>query len=499
MKKMCLIFLAAAAASIYLLPAHTAARSDKFKRSSRPVAGSYIVVLNEDSPELKSDVPSAVGQLNREFPGNVRHTYDAALRGYSVEMTEQQAIALSDDRRVKYVEEDGAVDVQSTQSNATWGISRIDQRTRSAPQDTNYNYNTTGAGVSVYVIDTGVLISHPDFGGRAVDAFDVYRDGGDMTRCNGHGTHVAGTIGSNTYGVAKSVMIYSVKVYPCDTSRTGSMSDILSGIDWVTRNAAHPAVANMSMAGAVSQTLDDAVRSSSATGITYVVSAGNYNDDACRYSPARTPEAITVASTDERDYRSSISNYGACVDIFAPGEFITSLSNHLDSPTFIMSGTSTSSPHIAGVAALFLESNPAATPQQVSDAIVSNGSHDSIVDVGNRSPTLFVYSLFMSGGETPPCAGTSYSGVLSTPGSMSYQSSSAGFDGNNGRYTAIVSAPLGAVFSLALQKKSKRSWTTVTTSDTGQPINYQGRKGVYRWRIADVAGSGSYSLCAITP
>jgi subtilisin family serine protease len=412
-------------------------------------------------------------------------------------MSEEDALRLSEDTDVKYVEEDSIMEIQTTQLGATWGISRIDQRAFIAPQDSNYNYNATGAGVNVYVLDTGVLTTHPDFGGRAVDAFDVYRDGGDMTRCNGHGTHVAGTIGSNTYGVAKDVTIYSVKVYPCDTSRTGTMSDILSGINWVTRNAIRPAVANMSMSGAASQALDDAVSSSSAAGIIYVVSAGNFNDNACNHSPGRTPEAITVASTDERDYRSSISSFGRCVDLFAPGEFITSLSNHPDSPIFIMSGTSTSSPHVAGIAALYLERHPTATPADVQSAIVNGATPGAVTDPGSNTPNLFAYSVLDP--ETPSCAGTTFSGYISRAGASSYQSSQSGFAGLIGLYSGNVQSGGAGVFSLSLEVKQKNRWVPVATSDGGSTLMYDGRRGTYRWRISSVSGKGSYTLCASVP
>ena len=498
MKKLCVLFAAVlfAAAAFHEAPTHVSAKSDKFHRSSRPIPNRYIVVLDPNQ-DFRSDPDGTIADLNKNYPGEIDHVFSSALNGYSVQMPPGLAMQLSADPRVKYVEEDSLVDLQSTETGATWGISRIDQRSFIAPLDTNYYYNASGAGVSVYVIDTGVLTTHPDFGGRAVDAFDAYHDGGDMTVCNGHGTHVAGTIGSNTYGVAKSAMIYSVKVYPCDTAITGSMSAILSGIDWVNRHAVHPAVANMSMSGAASQTLDDAVRSSIATGITYVVSAGNNNDNACNYSPARTAEAITVGATDERDYRSSISNYGRCVDIFAPGEYITSLSNKPDSPTFIMSGTSTSSPHIAGIAALYLEQHPTAAPTEVQSTIVGNATPGVVTDVGTNSPNLFAYSLFPA--STTGCGGTDYNGSLSSSGAADYQSSSNGFNGGSGRYQANLSIPAGSSFSLSLEKKGGGNrWSAVASSTTGS-ILYKGKSGTYRWKVMDVAGSGTYSLCAMTP
>jgi len=497
MKRSCVLLAALFAISSFIAHAPTAAaaRSDKFRRSERPVKGQYIVVLNDS---IKSDAVREVSvALGNQYGGNTLGTFDTALHGFVMQMSEEDALRLSDDSNIKYVEEDGEIEIQTTQTGATWGISRIDQRSFIAPQDSNYNYNATGSGVSVYVLDTGVLTSHPDFGGRAIDAFDVYNDGRDMTRCNGHGTHVAGTIGSNTYGVAKNVTIYSVKVYPCDTSRTGTMSDILSGIDWVTRNAVRPAVANMSMAGAASQALDDAVTASSATGITYVVSAGNFNDNACNHSPARTAAAITVGSTDERDYRSSISSYGPCLDVFAPGEFITSLSNHLDTPTFIMSGTSTSSPHVAGIAALYLEQHPAAAPAEVQGAIVNGSTPAVVTDVGPNSPNLFAYSIFDY--EAPICRGTTFNGSIRQISGVDYQSSRSGFAGLIGVYSGTVQSSGMGTFSLALELKQKNRWIQLASAGEGQSLLYEGRRGTYRWRISSVSRTGNYSLCASVP
>src|SRR5437773_1480594 len=317
MKKLCMLCVALLAAAVFFhsAPTQSSAKTEKFLRSSQPVPDRYIVVLNKDASESGTDKGDTIAALNREFPGSVKNIYSSAISGYSVEMTEDQAKLLSEDPRVKYVEEDGVVLVQATQASATWGISRIDQRDWVYPLDTNYDYNATGAGVSVYVIDTGILTTHPDFGGRAVNAFDAYHDGTLFSDCNGHGTHVAGTIGSATYGVAKNVTLYSVKVFPCWGS--GTMSDVIAGVDWVTRHANHPSVANMSLAGPYSSALEDAVQKSIDSGITYVVAAGNYGSDACNYSPAHLGSAITVGSTDQRDYRDSISDYGPCVDIFA--------------------------------------------------------------------------------------------------------------------------------------------------------------------------------------
>lgn len=507
MKKLCVVFAAVlfATAAFHNAPTHVSAKGEKYRTSARPVPNSYIVVL-DNSLDFQYDPDGTIDGLNKQFPGSIKQIYKDALSGYSVTMPPGLARQLSDDPRVKYVEEDSEVEMQGTESNATWGLGRIDQRNFLYPLDTDYNYTATGAGVNVYVIDTGVTTTHPDFNGRVVNAFDVYHDAGDMTQCNGHGTHVAGTIGSTTYGVAKSTMIYSVKVYPCDMSRIGSMSDILSGVDWVTRHAVHPAVANMSLGGSSSQTLDDAVQSSIATGITYVLAAGNYSDDACKYSPADVANAITVGSTDQRDYRDSISNFGSCVDVFAPGVQITSTWNQTDTTTFVMSGTSTAAPHVAGIAALYLEQHPAASPAEVQSAVVANATTGIVGNAGSRSPNLLSYSLFGAMPPPPPpppppttgCDGSLYNGSLTGAGAADYLSSSNGFVGNGGRYKGDVTIPAGASFMLTLEKKGGNKWSAVASSATGS-ILYKGKSGTYRWKVADVSGSGAYSLCTWTP
>src|SRR5436190_6014379 len=234
------------------------AKSDKFKKSHNPVPNQYIVVL-EDSFEEPKVIETAAADLSDQHRGKLGHVYTNAVKGYSVEMTETEAIALSDDPRVKYVEEDSFVEPQATQTNATWGISRIDHRTWQYPLSTEYHYNATGSGVNVYIIDSGILASHPDFGGRVVDAFDAFNDPTPISECSGHGTHIAGTVGSNTFGVAKNVTLYSVRVQPC--SGYATTSTIIAGIDWINRNVRFPAVANMSLASTYSPSFESAVKS----------------------------------------------------------------------------------------------------------------------------------------------------------------------------------------------------------------------------------------------
>jgi len=496
------IALSAAIVFFHLAPSSSAHKPDKLRHSQRAIQNHYIVVLDDETQDLSgNDASNAVNELNGEYPGNVDKVYSSAVKGYSVEMSPEAAEVLSQDPRVKYVEEDAEIDPQTTQSGATWGLGRIDDRNYAYPLDQNYNFTATGTGVSVYVIDTGVLTTHPDFGGRASEVFDAYRENTPMTDCNGHGTHVAGTIGSSTYGVAKKVMLYSVKVFPC--SGSGSTSDVIAGVDWVTRRAAKPAVVNMSLTGSYSSSLDDAVLSSVASGVTYVVSAGNYGADACSYSPAHLPEVITVGSTDQRDYRDGISNYGSCVDLFAPGVLITSTWNQTGLPYTAISGTSTASPHVAGVAALYLEANPTAKPSEVQAAITANATPGVVYKEGLASPNLFLYSD-VSGwsGVGGACTGTSFGGVLAGTGNVDYESSSLGFSGATGQYSGNLQMPDGTLFTLTLEKKAKARWSAVavsTVSTSGQSVIYNGKSGTYRWTIRSISGSGSYSLCALNP
>ena len=261
--------------------------------------------------------------------------------------------------------------LSTTQTNATWGLDRIDQRSR--PLSTTYTYFNTGAGVRAYIIDTGIRFSHSQFGGRASSGFDAV-DGGSADDCHGHGTHVAGTVGGSTYGVAKGVSLIGVRVLNC--SGSGTNSGVIAGVNWVTGNhqAGQPAVANMSLGGGASSALDTAVRNSIADGVSYAVAAGNGNalgiaQNACNSSPARVAEAMTISATDSSDRKASWANYGNCVDWFAPGVSITSAWYNSNTATRTISGTSMATPHTAGVAALYLQSNPSATASSVRTAL----------------------------------------------------------------------------------------------------------------------------------
>lgn len=327
----------------------------------------YIVVLNDSVAQ-----PGTVAEeQGRRVGAPVERVYRHAIKGYVASLTTLQAAALQADARVAYVEPDATIQADTTQTGATWGLDRIDQRNR--PLSGTYSYTSTGAGVTAYIVDTGIRFSHAEFGGRATSGFDAV-DGGSADDCNGHGTHVAGTVGGATYGVAKGVSLVAVRVLNC--SGSGTTSGVIAGIDWVTGNHAsgQPAVANMSLGGAASTALDNAVRNSIADGVSYAVAAGNGNivgkaQDACKTSPARVAEAMTISAADSSDRKASWANYGSCVDWFAPGVSITSAWSTSDTATNTISGTSMATPHTAGVAALYLEGNPGATPASVRNTL----------------------------------------------------------------------------------------------------------------------------------
>jgi len=507
------MLLGVIAASFVSPATRISANNDKFRRSERPIPNRYIVVLNdtdENGKEAKASDQAA--EHARGFSMRLEKVYESSIKGYSAEMSEAEALRLSDNPRIKFVEEDSEVDPQSSQSNATWGISRIDQRAGTLPSDTTYDYSATGLGVTAFVIDTGVWTENPDFNGRAETGFEALRDSQPITECNGHGTHVAGIVGSSTYGIAKNVRIVSVKVFPCWGA--ASVSDVISGIDWVSRNLSGPSVANMSFSGTRSTALEDSVRSLIGRGVTVTVAAGNNGDDACSYSPSHLAEAITVGSTYYTDERPSSTNYGSCLDVFAPGVAITSTWNQPSMPVNTISGTSMASPHVAGVAALFLERNPSASPLEVANAITQNATVDSVFNAGTGSPNRFLYSGFLLGGDPPPtqepkptpdpdaCTGTQFGGTLVAGGSTNYQSSMNGFSGGSGSYSGRLTLPSGNTFVLSLEQKKGRSWTVVAsspgTSET-ELISFKGKSGTYRWRVRSVYGVGDYQLCSVTP
>ncbi len=301
-----------------------------------------------------------------------RYVYSHALNGFAGSMSDAARDGLLRDARVSRVEPDGIAYASTTQSGATWGLDRSDQR--ALPLSTTYSYTNTGSGVNAYIIDTGIRLTHSEFGGRAVSGYDAV-DGGSADDCNGHGTHVAGTVGGAAYGIAKGVKLVAVRVLDCGGS--GTWSGVIAGMDWVTANHVKPATANMSLGGGANTSVDDAARRMIAAGVATGIAAGNGNQggrqqDACNSSPARVAEAMTIGATGKTDAKTSWSNYGNCVDWFAPGSGITSAWYTSDVATNTISGTSMATPHVVGVAALYLQSNPGASAQTVRDALYAN-------------------------------------------------------------------------------------------------------------------------------
>ncbi|GAA2676164.1 S8 family peptidase [Actinoplanes palleronii] len=350
--------------------------------SSTAIAGSYLVVLKDGGVAT-----TQAGALTRKYTGTVREVYASALQGFAASMSASAARRLAADPAVAYVEQNQVVTVADTQTGATWGLDRIDQV--SLPLSTTYTYPNTASSVHAYIIDTGILTTHTQFGGRAVSGYDFVDNDSNATDCNGHGTHVAGTVGGSTYGVAKAVQLVGVRVLNC--SGSGTTAGVVSGINWVTSNAIKPAVANMSLGGGASSTLDTAVRNSIAAGITYGVAGGNNNRSACNYSPARVPTAITVGATTSTDARASYSNYGTCLDLFAPGSSITSAWYSSTTATNTISGTSMATPHVVGAAALALQANPSYTPAQVSAYLTGKATSGKVTNPGTGSPNLLLF------------------------------------------------------------------------------------------------------------
>jgi subtilisin family serine protease len=382
--------------------ASAAERGGTIRSVGKAVPGSYIVVLR---PGV-TDVAGVATRLARVHDGDLGYVYSHALDGFSIDVDRPGALAIAADPRVALVEQNARVSAIATQANPPYGLDRTDQR--NLPLSNSYVYNATGAGVTAYIIDSGIRVTHSDFAGRASHGYDFVDGDADASDCNGHGTHVAGTVGGNTYGIAKSVSLVAVRVLDCNGD--GVAADIIAGLDWVTAQhvPGDKDVANMSLGTQIgtSATIDAAVRSSIADGTTYAIAAGNGGplgiaDDACAYSPSRVTEAIVVSATDSADRKASFANYGTCVDIFAPGVNVLSSWMTGDTATNTISGTSMASPHVAGVAAQYLEANGATSPPAVATALTSNATTGKVTSPGSGSPNRLLYNGFITAGTTP--------------------------------------------------------------------------------------------------
>ncbi|MFJ6726684.1 S8 family peptidase [Streptomyces sp. NPDC091281] len=376
---------AALTGGLTALPAHAAPAPAEGRvlaaGSPTAVKDSYLVTLSRDAGFAAS---SAAGKgLIKEYGGKVDKTFGAALNGYTATLSAAEARRLAADPSVAAVEQNQTVRADATQTNAPWGLDRIDQT--SLPLNGTYTYpDSAGGGVTAYVIDTGVRITHSQISGRASYGYDAVDGDTVAADGNGHGTHVATTIAGSTYGVAKKAKIVAVRVL--DNNGSGTTAGVIAGIDWVTAHHAGPSVANLSLGGGASATLDAAVRRSISSGVTYAVAAGNSGANASSYSPARVTEALTVGATTSTDARASYSNYGSVLDLFAPGSAITAGWHTSDTATNTISGTSMATPHVAGAAAVYLANHTSATPAQVATALVNGATTGKVTGPGTGSP-----------------------------------------------------------------------------------------------------------------
>jgi aqualysin 1 len=491
-----------------------------------PIPGQYIVTMADSGVGRLSDaaLDTAVARLSADF-GFTRGMQLRVINAFVASgLDDADVAALRADPRVAHVEQDRLLQVDATtQSNPVWGLDRIDQRP--LPLDKGFTYVGTGAGVTVYVVDTGIRSTHQEFEGRVLPGFTAINDGEGTEDCHSHGTHVAGTIGGRTYGVAKSVQLVPVRVMNC--SGSGSISGVVAGLDWIAQHRRGPAVANLSIGGSTSTSLDNAVGKLVASGVTVVVSAGNSGDDACLQSPARVREAITVGATTSSDSRASYSNFGPCVDVFAPGSSIVSASHGSDTATSTKSGTSMAAPHTAGAAALVLGNVPSADPATVMRTLVDDATTGVLKSIGTGSPDRLLHAALRSDGSAgdpatepevepepeptpepvapsgPPCTACEvYEGTLAAGGQVILPA--GGYTvRTTGVHQGWLRGPSGADFDLVLERQNNGGRWSVVASSTGstadEEIGFAGKSGTYRWRVVSNSGSGAFTLYLSLP
>lgn len=457
---------------------------------TRALAGRYLVVFRDDVP----DAEALARQLAGAAGGEVSHTYRHTIKGFAARLPAQAAAALARNPKVRWVEADQAVSIdQAVQDQAPWGLDRIDQSSR--PLDTRYTYTHDGSGVRVFVVDTGVRSSHQELAGRVEPGYSALGDNSSED-CNGHGTHVAGTVAGSTWGVAKAARVVPVRVLGCDGS--GTWSGVIAGVDWVAGQAGQsggkPAVINMSLGGGASSTVDAAVQRAVGAGVTVVVAAGNSSADACMSSPAREPLAITVGASIASDAQASFSNFGRCLDLYAPGSGIRSAWYTDDAAYRDLSGTSMASPHVAGAAALFLQANPEALPDAVARRVLDTATTNKLSSLGSGSPNRLLYTLALGTPAAPDQVVYVAQIVGSTASSRSswraYADVSIRFLGSNepvpgatvtgsfnpgGSYSCVTQANgVCRLGSAGLNKKTNRTTFTVQ-SVAGAGLAYTGQ------------------------
>lgn len=445
----------------------------------RSIQNAYIVVLQDDVQSVESEVAQLTQGLGGAQPD---HIYKHSIKGFSIKVPEAAIRGLLNNPKVKYIEQDQIASIDATtQTGATWGLDRTDQR--ALPLSGTYTYNSNGSTVDAYIFDTGIRTDHEEYNGRRAAGYDAVTAGGPANDLNGHGTHVAGTVGGIKYGIAKGITLIPVKVLGDNGS--GSWSGVIAGVDWaVGHHTTKPAVGNMSLGGGTSISVDDAVRRAVADGIVMCLAAGNSNVDASTSSPARTVEAITVGATGSNDARASYSNFGSVLDIFAPGSSITSAWWSSSTATNTISGTSMASPHVAGVAALYLEAFPGSTPDQVSQGLKNAATPNVVTSAGTGSPNLLLYS----GGFTPPTPTPPPAPVLVSPTNGAtgrpLTNSTVTWSVATGATSYSVELSLSNDFSAPLQSQ---------TNLTGTSANFSNLSGLttYYWRVGATNNVGT--------